>query len=84
MDKERVSHDTWLYVHDPAVPFGRLHEPKNWSPAMAPAGKTSLVAEFFVDQGDDLFQKSDDELYQLTVEVRNSQNLVQKSAPARI
>lgn len=68
VDKERVSDDTWLYVHDPAVPFGRLHEPKNWSAAMAPAGQTSLVAEFFVDEGDDLFRKSDDELYQMTVD----------------
>jgi protoporphyrinogen oxidase len=65
---EQVSPDTWLYVHDPAIPFGRLHEPKNWSPAMVPdADRTSLVAEYFCSIGDPIWAQSDDALCELTV-----------------
>jgi protoporphyrinogen oxidase len=66
--RERVTPDTWLYVHDPAIPFGRLHEPKNWSPAMVPdAAHTSVVAEYFCSFGDATWGQSDDALCDLTV-----------------
>jgi protoporphyrinogen oxidase len=68
LDRERVGDDTWLYVHDPDIPFARIHEPRNWSSAMAPAGKTSLVAEYFVDRGDAISGKSESELYETTVD----------------
>ena len=29
--KKRVSTDTWLYIQDQDIVFGRMHEPKNWS-----------------------------------------------------
>jgi protoporphyrinogen oxidase len=59
--REQVTPDTWLYIHDPAIPFGRLHEPKNWSPAMVPdAAHTSLVAEFFCSRGDATWSADDD------------------------
>jgi len=32
--KKQVSSDTWLYIQDPDIIFGRMHEPKNWSAAM--------------------------------------------------
>jgi protoporphyrinogen oxidase len=67
LDRPRVTEDTWVYVQDPNVSFARLHEPRNWSPAMAPAGKTSLVLEFFCDQGDSLWARSDAELIDLGV-----------------
>jgi protoporphyrinogen oxidase len=66
--RPRVTPDTWLYVHEPSIPFGRLHEPKNWSPAMVPdADHTSLVAEYFCSRGDTLWARSDDDLCDLTV-----------------
>ena len=62
LDRERVTDLTWLYIHDGDVPFGRIHEPKNWSPRMAPAGKTHLVAEFFCTRGDAVWTSSDSAL----------------------
>jgi protoporphyrinogen oxidase len=62
LDRPRVTNDTWVYVQDPAVSFARLHEPRNWSPDMAPVGKTSLVLEFFCEPGDPLWERSDDDL----------------------
>jgi protoporphyrinogen oxidase len=65
IDREQVTNDTWLYIHDQRIPFARLHEPKNWSPAMAPSGKTSVVAEFFCSIGDEMWSKSDAELCEI-------------------
>ncbi|MGB3327983.1 MAG: FAD-dependent oxidoreductase, partial [Thermomicrobiales bacterium] len=46
--KRQISVDTWVYVHDKNILFGRFHEPKNWSPAMVPNDEyTSLVVEYF-------------------------------------
>lgn len=67
LDQERVTSDTWIYVQDAAIPFGRLHEPKNWSPQMAPAGKTSLVAEFFCSIGDDLWKQTNESICQTAI-----------------
>lgn len=43
-------------------PVGRIHEPKNWSPHMAPEGKTHIVAEYFCFKGDKIWNSSDEEL----------------------
>jgi len=65
LDREQVTTDTWVYVHDPRVSFARLHEPRNWSPALAPAGKTSLVLELFCEAGDEIWRTSDEGLCEL-------------------
>ena len=67
-DAERITRDTWIYIHDPSVQFGRLHEPTNWSPAMSPPGKTSLVFEYFCFETDPLWSMSDQALAELTIE----------------
>jgi protoporphyrinogen oxidase len=65
VNKPQVSIDTWLYVQDEDVLFGRLHEPKNWSSAMVPDQNTSsLVLECFCTRGDDIWNMSDDEIAQ--------------------
>ena len=43
LKKKQVTHDTWLYVHDRNILFGRFHEPKNWSPAMVPSDDLHLA-----------------------------------------
>jgi protoporphyrinogen oxidase len=61
--KKQVSTDTWLYVQDEDVIFGRLHEPKNWSRAMVPDDEhTSLVLEVFCTRGDAVWQMSDQDI----------------------
>jgi protoporphyrinogen oxidase len=67
--KERVSIDTWLYVQDEDILFGRMHEPKNWSPAMVPdQSTTSLVLECFCTKDDHIWNMSDEEIGQRCVE----------------
>jgi protoporphyrinogen oxidase len=67
LDRERVTDQTWMYIPDQAVPFGRFHEPKNWSARMAPEGKTHLVVEYFCFSGDAIWTATDTELEQRTV-----------------
>lgn len=68
LNREQVTPDTWLYVHDRDILFGRLHEPKNWSVDMVPdQRKTSIVAEYFCSFGDPVWSMSDDALVEQTV-----------------
>ncbi len=68
LDREKVTDLTWLYFPEKDMPLGRIHEPKNWSPHMAPEGKTHVVAEFFCFKGDRIWSSSDEELTAVTVE----------------
>jgi protoporphyrinogen oxidase len=66
--KRQVTRDTWLYVHDKNILFGRFHEPKNWSPEMVPGDEyTSLVVEYFCTRGDHIWSMSDEQLVNQTV-----------------
>ncbi|MFN8594242.1 MAG: FAD-dependent oxidoreductase [Thermomicrobiales bacterium] len=68
LKKRQVSNDTWLYVHDRNILFGRFHEPKNWSPAMVPDEElTSLVVEYFCSFGDAIWSMSESDLVAQTV-----------------
>ncbi len=63
LDKPQVTPDTWLYVHDDRLLFARLHEPKNWSPALVPSpDKTSVVCECFCSKDDATWRLSDQEI----------------------
>lgn len=64
--QERVTDLHWLYIPEKRVPFGRIHEPGNWSPVMSPPGKTHLVVEFFTSRGEELWEMSDRALESLT------------------
>ncbi len=69
LKKKQVSIDTWLYVQDRSIIFGRIHEPKNWSKAMVPDDEhTSLVLECFCTRGDDIWSLSDQEIAERCIE----------------
>lgn len=48
----RLTPEAWIQVDDPRVPFARAFEPVNWSPALAPPGRTVLGLECYC-QADD-------------------------------
>ncbi len=68
INRPRVTEHTWIYVPESKIPFGRVHEPTNWSPQMAPAGKTLLVAEYFCFRGDTIWNRTTSEATRLTVD----------------
>ncbi|MGF1456395.1 MAG: NAD(P)/FAD-dependent oxidoreductase [Alphaproteobacteria bacterium] len=66
LDKDDLFPDNWIYIHDSAVQVGRIQNFKNWSPHMVPDQKTSsLGLEYFCNQGDELWTKTDAELIEL-------------------
>jgi len=62
LDVPQMTRDTWIYCHDEGLGFARLHEPRNWSPAMAPPGKSSVVLEYFCGKDDAVWRKSEQEM----------------------
>ncbi len=68
LDKKRATDQTWIYIPEQKIPFGRIHEPTNWSADMAPPGKTLVVMEFFSFRGDEIWNASDATLTNAAVE----------------
>lgn len=68
VDRPRVTDQTWIYIPEKKIPFGRIHEPTNWSPAMAPPGKSILVVEFFSFRGDEVWNMPDEMLTDISAD----------------
>jgi protoporphyrinogen oxidase len=66
VDQPETFPDNWIYVHEPQVKLGRVQNFKNWSPDLVPdPAKSSLGLEYFCFEGDDLWNRPDDELVKL-------------------
>lgn len=78
IDRDRVTDQSWIYVPERRIPFGRIHEPTNWSAQMAPEGKTLLVTEHFCFRGDNVWNADDDALAATTVASLESLGLIRK------
>ena len=54
--------DNWVYVHDKSVKMGRFQVYNNWSPYMVqdPEHTVWLGLEYFCNEGDELWEKSDE------------------------
>lgn len=78
IDRAQVTDQTWIYVPERKIPFGRIHEPTNWSPHMAPDGKTLLVTEHFCFRGDDRWRADNDTLVEDTVASLDGLGLIRR------
>ena len=67
LDKERVTHDQWIYFPSREIPFARSSEMKNFSARMSPPDKTSLFIEFFCFEHDPEWRMSAEELLALAL-----------------
>jgi protoporphyrinogen oxidase len=54
--------DNWIYIHDPEVEVGRVQNFGSWSPFMVKDGRTCLGLEYFVNEGDSMWTKPDEDL----------------------
>jgi protoporphyrinogen oxidase len=54
--------DNWIYIHSPEVEVGRIQNFGSWSPYLVKDGRTCLGLEFFVNVGDDTWNRSDEDL----------------------
>jgi protoporphyrinogen oxidase len=55
--------DNWIYIHSPDVKVGRIQNFRAWSEAMLPDKDTASIGmEYFCQQDDEFWSKSDDDL----------------------
>jgi protoporphyrinogen oxidase len=57
--------DNWIYIHDTGVEVGRIQNYGSWSPYLVKDGRTCLGLEYFVFEGDDMWEMDDDKLIAL-------------------
>jgi protoporphyrinogen oxidase len=57
--------DNWIYIHTPGVHVGRIQNFGSWSPFMVKEGRTCLGLEYFVTEGDELWERDDADLVAL-------------------
>lgn len=66
LERESATRAATLYFPDREFPFTRVYEPRNRSPLMAPAGRTSLVAEIPCWEDDETWRAEDGVLIERT------------------
>jgi protoporphyrinogen oxidase len=65
MPREAAFPDNWIYVHYPGVKVGRIQNFGTWSPYMVKDNTTCLGLEYFVFEGDELWNADDDVLIEM-------------------
>jgi protoporphyrinogen oxidase len=60
--------DNWIYVHYPGVKVGRIQNFGAWSPYMVKDGRTCLGLEYFVFEGDELWESDDFDLVEMATQ----------------
>jgi len=66
LNKKQYSREHWVYFPGQEI-FGRIHEPKNWSPDMADETRTGLCCEIFCSPDDRVWSISDAEIAHQTI-----------------
>jgi len=78
---ERFVRDNWIYIQEPDVRVGRLQIFNNWSPYMVADPSTVwLGLEYFCNEGDDLWQKSDSDMTALAFEELAKIGMIDRAA----
>ena len=70
--------DNWIYIHEPGVKVGRVQNYGSWSPYMVKDNKTCLGLEYFVNVGDELWDKADDDLINMAIKEIEKLELVKE------
>ena len=66
VDQKDVFPDQWLYINSPSVLVGRIQNFKNWSEDLVPDNdETSLGMEYFCNEGDNVWNLTDEQLTNL-------------------
>ena len=62
--------DCWIYIQEPSVKLGRLQIFNNWSPYLVADPKNSvwLGLEYFCNEGDELWNMTDDDFIKFAVD----------------
>lgn len=72
--------DCWIYIQERDVKVGRLQIFNNWSPYMvADIEKVWIGLEYFCNEGDELWEKQDDEFIQFAINELDSIDIISKN-----
>ena len=71
--------DCWIYIQEKEVKLGRLQIFNNWSPYMVKDKDLVWMGlEYFCNEGDELWSKSDDEFYQFAIDELSKIDIIEK------
>lgn len=71
--------DNWVYIQERDVKIGRLQIFNNWSPYMvADPQKVWIGLEYFCNEGDELWQKSDEEFTRFAIAELDKIGIIEK------
>lgn len=77
LKKKDLFPDNWIYIHSPEVEVGRIQNFRSWSDEMLPDTEHSSIGmEYFCNEGDKLWNMSNDELLKLAEGELGKLNLV--------
>jgi protoporphyrinogen oxidase len=72
--------DNWIYVQEKNVRLGRIQVFNNWSPYLvADPNKVWLGLEYFCNEGDDIWNKSDQDMIEFARNELASINIIERS-----
>ncbi len=72
--------DNWIYIQESDVKIGRLQVFNNWSPYMvADPNNTWIGLEYFCNEGDELWNKSEDEMRVFAIDELQKIGIIEKS-----
>ncbi len=77
--EDKAFPDNWIYIHSPDVNVGRIQNFGSWSPYLVKDGSTCLGLEYFVFEGDELWEMDDDRLIEMGRDELASLGLVEPS-----
>ena len=67
--------DNWIYVQEKDVKMGRIQIFNNWSPYMVPDDKILIGLEYFVNEGDEMWNMNDDKFISFATDELSRINL---------
>jgi len=71
--------DNWIYLQDPQITAGRLQIFNNWSPYLvADPTKVWIGVEYFCQEGDELWRRSDEEMARHAMEELDAIEIIDK------
>lgn len=76
---ESLIKDNWIYIQEKTVKLGRLQIFNNWSPHLVKNQETIwLGLEYFCNEGDELWSKTDEDFIKFAIEELSSINIIEK------
>ncbi len=79
LDSEKLNDLSWLYIPNKEILTHRISFPSNYSPNVAPKGKSAVLAEITCDKHSSLWNMSNDELKEKVIENLHTLQVINKS-----